>query len=39
MFYVFFKNMFYVSKKNSNCEKQVILLMLPNEEKHKANSE
>ena len=29
----------YVSKHNSNREKQVILLMIPNREKHKAKSE
>ena len=28
----------YVSKHNSNCEKQVILLMIPNGGKHKAKS-
>ena len=28
----------YVSKHNSYCEKQVILLMIPNEEKRKAKS-
>ena len=29
----------YVSKNNSNCEKQVILLMIPNGEKREAKSE
>ena len=29
----------YVSKHNSNREKQVVLLMIPNTEGHKANSE
>ena len=28
----------YASKHNSYCEKQVILLMIPNEEKRKAKS-
>ena len=28
----------YVSKHNSNREKQVVLLMIPNREGHKANS-
>ena len=34
-----FKKMPYFSKNNSDHEKQVILLMIPNEEKHKAKSE
>ena len=29
----------YVSKNNSNCQKQVILLMIPNGEKREAKSE
>ena len=29
----------YVSKHNSNCEKQVILLIIPNREGHEAKSE
>ena len=28
----------YISKHNSNCEKQVIFLMIPNGEKREANS-
>ena len=30
--------LYYVSKNNSNRQKQVILLMIPNGEKHKAKS-